>query len=342
MISTPVVLAVLGSAMMHASWNFLVKASADRLLDTVALAVGGSLLAAVLLPFFPLPADASRLWLTASVFVHIAYFLALIESYKHADLSVAYPLMRGFAPVIVALSAPLFGDPYSPGMLAGIGLIGLGITLPALLGLRRGVTARAGLLYALGNSVIIALYTVLDGIGVRQSGNAISYTLWLFFFDAWGIFAVALWYRGQHVFGYLWRRWHYALGGATLTVGSYGIVLWAMTVAPIPLVAALRETSVIFAAILGIGLLREKMGTLRACGALVIALGAVVIRIGARLFGWLLDCAYRKSAAARLINCRNNRLSHAPDSASSCSATRRTGLATMRPPSPGWPPSAPP
>ena len=280
MISTPVALAVLGSALMHASWNFLVKASADRLLDTVALAVGGSLVAAVLLPFFPLPAEGSRLWLGISVFVHIAYFLVLIESYKHADLSVAYPLMRGFAPVIVALCAPLFGEPYSPGLLLGIALVGLGITLPALLGLSRGITARTGLVYALGNSAIIALYTVLDGIGVRQSGNAISYTLWLFFFDAWGIFAIAIWYRGIHVLHYLRRRWNYALGGSVLTIGSYGIVLWAMTVAPIPGVAALRETSVIFAALLGITLLREKMGSWRAGGALVIALGAVIIRMG--------------------------------------------------------------
>lgn len=281
MISTPVALAVLGSALMHASWNFLVKASTERLLDTAALAVGGSVVALMLLPFFPLPASESRLWLGLSVFVHIAYFLALIASYKHADLSVAYPLMRGFAPVIVALAAPFFGEPYRPGLLLGIGLVGLGITLPALLGLRRGITARRGLLYALGNSAIIALYTVLDGIGVRQSGSAISYTLWLFFFDAWGIFAVAAWYRGADALHHLRRRWRYALGGSVLTIGSYGIVLWAMTVAPIPAVAALRETSVIFAALLGTTVLREKMGSWRAGGALVIALGAVVIRIGA-------------------------------------------------------------
>lgn len=281
MISTPVALAVLGSALMHASWNFLVKASADRLLDTVALAVGGSVLAAVLLPFFPLPAPESRLCLGISIAVHVAYFLALIESYKHADLSVAYPLMRGFAPVIVALASPLFGDPYRPELFVGIGLVCLGITLPALLGLRRGITARTGLIYALGNSAIIALYTVLDGMGVRQSGNAASYTLWLFFFDAWGIFAVAIRYRGREVILHLIRRWPYALGGAVLTVGSYGIVLWAMTAAPIPAVAALRETSVVFAAIFGIGLLRERMGALRAGGALVIAVGAIIIRMGA-------------------------------------------------------------
>lgn len=197
MISTPVALLVLLSALMHASWNYLVKASPDRLLDTAGLAVGGSLIAACLLPWVPLPARESLPWLGATIFIHIGYFYALVEAYRHADLSVAYPLMRGGAPVLVALVAPLLGEAISPGLLIGVALVGLGITLPVWLGFRRGAVAKAGIAFACGNAVIIALYTLVDGIGVRLSGSAASYTLWLFFLDAWGILAIA-WWRHRH------------------------------------------------------------------------------------------------------------------------------------------------
>lgn len=279
MISTPVALLVLLSALMHAGWNFLVKASPDRLLDTVGLAMAGSLMAACLLPFVPLPAPASLPWLAVTVFVHVGYFLALLAAYRHADLSLAYPVMRGTAPVLVALAAPLMGEPMAPGLMAGIALVAIGIVLPAWVGLRRGIGGH-GLGYALANAGIIALYTVIDGIGVRLSGSAAAYTLWLFFLDAWGILAVALWRRGGGVVRHLRLRWPQALGGAVLTIGSYGIVLWAMTVAPIPAVAALRETSVVFAAWLGTWRLKERLGSWRLGGALLVALGAASIRWG--------------------------------------------------------------
>lgn len=278
--TTQVALLVLFSALMHATWNFIVKASPDRLLDTAGLAAGGSLLAACLLPFIPLPAPASLPWLGVTVFIHVAYFLVLIETYRHADLSIAYPLMRGTAPVLVAMAAPLLGETLSPGIVLGVALVGLGISLPAWLGFRRGAVAKAGLWYALGMACIIALYTIVDGIGVRRSGSAVSYTLWLFFLDGWGILAVALHFRRGLVVAHLRRRWPAALAGSVLTTGSYGIVLWAMTVASIPAVAALRETSVIFAALLGALVLKERMGSWRIAGAILVAAGAVAIRWG--------------------------------------------------------------
>lgn len=280
MMTTSVALIVLFSAFMHATWNYLVKASPDGLLDTVGLAVGGSIIAAFLLPFVPFPAPESLPWLGVTIFIHIGYFLALVAAYRHADLSVAYPIMRGSAPVLVALLAPLTGDPLTPGLIVGILLVALGITMPAWLGMRRGAVARTGIGFACGNAFLIAGYTLVDGIGVRLSGNAVSYTLWLFFLDAWGILAIALWQRGGSVVVHLYRRWRPALTGAVLALGSYGIVLWAMTVASIPAVAALRESSVIFAALLGAFLLKERMGRWRIAGALLVALGAASIRWG--------------------------------------------------------------
>jgi len=278
-ISTPVALLVLLSALMHAGWNYLVKASPDRLLDTVGLAVGGSVLAACLLPFVPLPAPESRPWLGVTVFVHIAYFLALIETYRHADLSIAYPLMRGMAPVLVALVAPLFGEPTHAGLMAGIAMVGAGVMLPTWQAVRDGTINRAGLLSASFMAGIIALYTIIDGIGVRLSGSALSYTLWLFFLDAWGILAIAIWRRGAAVASHLRRRWPQALAGSLLTVGSYGIVLWAMTKAPVPAVAAIRETSVVFAAFMGAVFLKEGMGPTRIGGAILVTIGIVTIRL---------------------------------------------------------------
>lgn len=282
MISTPILLLVLLSALMHAGWNYLVKASPDALLDTVGLALGGSLLAACLVPWIPLPARESWPWLGVTVIVHVAYFYVLIETYRHADLSVAYPLMRGTAPVVVALAAPLFGEPVSLALMAGVMLVGIGIMLPAWIGFRAGAVLRAGIGFAFANSLIIALYTVIDGIGVRLSGSAMSYVLWLFLLDAWGIFAIA-WLRrggGAPIFQHLRRRWKFAAAGSLLTTGSYGIVLWAMTAAPIPAIAALREFSVVFAALLGSLFLKERMGGWRIAGASMVASGVAIIRWG--------------------------------------------------------------
>jgi drug/metabolite transporter (DMT)-like permease len=279
-ISTPVALLVLLSAAMHAGWNFYVKASADRLLDFTGVVLAGGLVAACTLCWLPPPAPASWPWLATTTVIHVGYYLLLMQAYRHADLSIAYPLMRGSAPVMVALAAPLAGDTVSPGLLLGIALVSAGIALPVGIGIRRGGISRTGLGYGFATAGVIALYTMLDGIGARLSGNAVAYTMWLFFLNACLVFVLLAWQRGRAAFAQLQRRWLLSLFGSVLTVGSYGIVLLAMTVAPIPAVAALRESSVIFAALLGAWLLKERMGPWRICGAMLVALGAVVIRWG--------------------------------------------------------------
>lgn len=280
MISTSVALLVLLSALMHAGWNFVVKASADRFLDYTGLAVAGAAVAACVLPWLPLPAAASWPWLACTSFIHVGYYLLLMRAYQHADLSIAYPLMRGSAPVLVALAAPLAGDILTPGLLVGIALVAAGIALPVGVGFRGGGVSRPGLAYGFATAGVIALYTIVDGIGARFSGHAAAYTLWLFFLNAWLVLGVALWRRGRATIDHLRRRWLFSLLGSVLTIGSYAIVLWAMTVASIPAVAALRETSVIFAAIMGAWLLKEQMGRWRVAGAALVALGAISIRWG--------------------------------------------------------------
>jgi drug/metabolite transporter (DMT)-like permease len=269
------------SALMHAGWNFLVKRGHDGHLDTVSFSLGCSAIAACLLPFTPLP-DASCLpWLVATLLVHVAYFLTLAEAYRHADFSLAYPLMRGMAPMLVALAAPFIGEAMTSVQTAGVVMIGLGIVAPAWVGRPWQEVDKKGLYFCLLNAAIIALYTVMDGIGVRLSGNALSYTLWLFLFNSWGILTVLALRRGlskvlQHVF----QGWRIAMLGASMSMASYGIVLWAMTQTSIPAVAALREMSVIFAALLGTWFLKEQMGRWRILGATFVGLGAATIRWG--------------------------------------------------------------
>lgn len=271
---------VLLSALLHATWNLLIKSSPDRLLDTAALALAASALCALTLPFLPLPAPESRPVLALSVVIHVFYFLALIETYRWADLSSAYPMMRGTAPVLVALTFAALGEPPSSALWGGIALVSAGIVLPAAIGVARGEAAGRGTAMALAMAVIIALYTVVDAAGARRSGNAIAYNQWLFFFDAFGILGIALWRRRGSFAAHLRRRWPHALAGAVLTVGSYGIVIWAMTVAPVAAVAALRETSVIFAAAMGTLILKEPMGRWRIAGAGAVAAGAVLVKLG--------------------------------------------------------------
>jgi drug/metabolite transporter (DMT)-like permease len=268
---------VLLSALMHAGWNFLVKRGSDSQLDTALFSMGCSLIAACLLPFVPLPDPSCYPWLLVTLIVHVAYFWTLAAAYQHADLSLAYPVMRGIAPVLVTLYAALSGEAMNALQVAGVALIAFGIVMPAWVG--QPWQNRKGLYLAILNAAIIALYTFLDGVGVRLSGNAMSYTLWLFLFNSWGILSILIWRRSlMEVFRQAKSGWRHAMLGACLSMGSYGIVLWAMTQSAIPAVAALREVSVVFAALLGALFLKESMGRWRIVGASFVGIGAAVIR----------------------------------------------------------------
>jgi len=271
-----VTLLVLGAALLHASWNAIVRSGDDKLLDTTAMTLGAGVLAALCLPFLPLPARASWPWLAASVVLHAAYFWALISAYRHGDLSTVYPLMRGLAPLLTTGAAFVFiGEVPGRYGVAGIALISAGILLPVLIGRHGNRRAQA---WAVANAGIIAAYSVVDGLGARASGNAASYVLWIFFFDAFPLTALAIARRGMGPVGAALLRWRPAVIGASCTIGSYGIVLWAMTVAPVAAVAALRETSVIFAALIGAWLLKEPFGPLRIAGAGLVAAGVLLLR----------------------------------------------------------------
>ena len=273
-----VTLLVLCAALMHAAWNAIVKSSANKLLDTVTLSMAAGLISLLLLPFLPPPAREAWPWLTASVVLHVFYFLTLAAAYRWGDLSHAYPLMRGTAPMLVALIGIfLLDDRLTAGMWGGIALISAGVLMPVLW--RPHAVSKRATLIAFGNAIIIAGYSLVDGFGTRASGQPVSYCLWIFVLDVLPILLVAIAIHRREVWRYTLRRWWPCAAGAVCTLASYGIVLWAMTRAPIAAVAALRETSVVFAAIIGVVLLKEQLGRLRIAGAVLVACGIVALRL---------------------------------------------------------------
>ncbi len=294
-----VVIAVLFGALLHASWNALVKSSSDKALDTVLIHVVGSLFAVPLVLWLGWPKPEAWPFIMASVTIHIAYYLLLTGAYKNGDLGLTYPLMRGTAPLLVALSSvATLGEHLSLAGWLGVVGVSVGVLVLGLPG--KALMATAGtdthavhteqlklrnkaIAFALGNAVIIAIYTVIDAKGARASGNALQYVATLFLLDGWPFAFIVLARRGRaaqpYIRAYARQRWPVALGGALASLGSYGIALWAMTQAPVATVAALRETSVLFAALLGAWLLKESFTRRRVVGTLTIVAGVMALRL---------------------------------------------------------------
>ena len=269
---------VLGAALLHATWNAIIKSSRDVMLDTALVAAGAGVLSVPLIAAMPIPTGASWPFLAASVAIHVGYFATLARAYRVGDLGLAYPLMRGTAPLLVALlGVALLNERPSAAIWLGIVLISAGILSIGLL--QKGRAQRDATLWALANAVIIATYTLVDGAGVRLSGTAAGYVAWMFVLQGPIFIACVIAIRGRAALHYAKLNWPRGLAGGVFLVGSYGIALWAMTKAPVAAVAALRETSVIFAAVLGSVFLKEPFGRQRAIGACAVALGVMALRL---------------------------------------------------------------
>jgi len=279
-ISPTVMLAVLAAALLHAAWNAMLKASADKALASIGQAIARGLIALVLVPFVAAPAPESWPWIAASVIVHIAYFWLLAGAYRWGDLSFSYPVMRGGAPALVAIAGVVFFAETLPGAeMAAVALICAAVL--AFASGPRGALAeqRRALGFALANAVVIACYTLIDARGVRLSGAPIGYALWFFLGNSIAQLSIGLGGRGGEVFTYLRRHGMQAALGGLFTIGAYGTALWAMTQAPVALVAALRETSVVFAALIGAIFLGERLTRRRVIATALVLLGVVLLRL---------------------------------------------------------------
>jgi drug/metabolite transporter (DMT)-like permease len=278
--SLGLMLLVLLAAALHAGWNAIVKSSPDKSSDVVLIAAGAGAIAATTLPFIPLPTISSWPYLLASVVIHLAYFSLVGLAYRHGDLSYVYPLMRGSAPLITMCAALLIvGEGLRVGGYVGVLLLSAGVLTLSFDGFRNGKAQARGTGYALANAFVVALYTLVDGIGVRLSGSAVSYAQWLFFLNAIPLLVLALSTRRAPLLRTARARWKMLSFGGLCTIGSYGLVLWAMTRAPLALVAALRETSVVFGTVFAAALLKEKFGTLRYVAAGLVTAGAVAMKV---------------------------------------------------------------
>ena len=276
-----VFLAVLFAALCHAGWNALIKVGLDPLSTTTLISVGSGIVALVLLPFVGLLAAAAWPWLIASVVIHLFYFAALIESYRAGDLGQVYPIARGAAPLMTATIATFaVGEHLSVLGWAGILALVAGVLLLSMRGGRAlAHIDRRAVGFALATALTICAYSVVDGIGARSAGDPNTYSLSLFVGIALVMVPYALWRDGRDVVPAMQRFWWRGFAGGALQVLSYGIALWAMTLAPIAIVATLRETSVLFGAIIAVVILKEPLRAARIAAALLILCGLVLIRL---------------------------------------------------------------
>lgn len=280
--TTGVLLAVLGAALLHASWNAMAKGrgGSDPLGGVLVLGMGSGLVGLPAMALTGLPAAESWTCMIVSAVVHVAYFLLVGYSYRLADYSAVYPLMRGAAPLVTTLAGGLLlGEPMGLQLIVGVLLLGAGVLGLGAEALKRGGLGRAGLMVAGANILVIVLYTLVDGIGARLSGNPAAYVAAMLVLTAILLVPVAAWIRptlsrvelpGYAVVG--------LIGGA-MAGASYAIALWAMTLAPIGAVAALRETSVLFGTLIAAVVLGERFGPVRWIAAATICAGLMLIRL---------------------------------------------------------------
>jgi drug/metabolite transporter (DMT)-like permease len=278
--ATDVFVLVLCAAFVHAAWNAVVKAGDDRLSLIKIMSGTQFVLSLVLLPFVPVPPMSAWPYLIASAFVNIGYMMFLTQAYRTGDLSHAYPLSRGIAPLLVAaISMFLLGEQLSLASQIAILLIGGGITS---LSLTRGVEGLRDLRmvgFALGTGGFIAVYTILDGLGARAAGSAGAYVVWVSLVGA--ILMVSAVHRLQRSSRKPISRWTLKAGIATglTSYVSAWIVIWAMTEAPIPLVSGLRETSIIFAVAIGIVFFKERLNLARLASIMTTLVGTTILKL---------------------------------------------------------------
>lgn len=270
-----VIALILLAAVLHALWNALIRSGADRLWSITYMTITTAAVSAIGLFWLGLPAAASRPYAVLSGVLHLGYALFLSKAYRVGDLGQTYPIARGSSPLLIALGAAvLAGEHLNGPTFAGVALVSGGIMSLALDGRRLAVPSIPA---ALGTGCFIAAYSVTDGMGVRVSGNSLSYTALVFFL--WGILVPPVFVaaRGWTSLRGTWQEAAKAAGGGIISLFAYGVVIWAMQLGAMGTVSALRETSVVFAALLGRCFLRERLTPQRIAACLVIAGGAICL-----------------------------------------------------------------
>lgn len=274
-----VLLAVLGAALLHALWNALLRVGTSRVAAMMVLSAGQGVIGLVIVLTHGLPSAQVWPWILASALIHTGYQTFLAFAYEHGDLSRVYPLARGTAPMItLAVSALWLSEAINLTEAVGIIVLGTGILL-----LARGVwtsgESRRMLPYAFGSACATAGYTLTDGIGARAEGDPVLYLGWVMLVAGIVFALVMLGLRGQSAVPRVRKVWMLGSLGAIASYSAYAVVVWAMTQAPIPLVAALRETSILFAVLIGWLIFGERMTASKVLSVALIIAGVIVTRL---------------------------------------------------------------
>jgi drug/metabolite transporter (DMT)-like permease len=289
----PVTLAVLAAAVTHATWNAIAHGIKDQLLAFGLIGAGGILVAIPLVIVSPFPLAACWPYLLASIVIHVFYNLLLMRSYRYGEFGQVYPLARGTSPLVVTVLAAVFAaERPSVAQVAGVLVVSCGLALLVLAGRTRRRAAagggnghgsglgRAALIAAVGTGLTIAAYTTVDGLGVRLSGSSVAYIGWLMLLESLCVPAWALARRRHELLSGTSRR---VLGSGLLAGGlsvlAYGLVLWAQTRGDLAPIAALRETSVIFGAVIGTVVFREPFGRWRIAATLLVVIGVLLLNV---------------------------------------------------------------
>lgn len=276
--SADILLIVLFAAIMHAVWNAVVKGAADRTISFGFVAMGHTLPALLIAPFVPLPEPFLWPYLAVSTFVHWGYYYFLNTGYRLGDLSLVYPVARGIAPFLVAIPALIWLDETLPvAAWTGLFCISAGILIIGL-GRKGAAPALPALAVAVLTGSTIALYTLIDGVGVRLTEQALTYITWLFIGEGLAVLYILL-PRMQRLKAQPNRQLMLAFGGGLLSALAYALALYAKTKAPLGLVSALRETSVIFAAMIGVFWFGEGPVRTRLCAAAVVVTGIILLAL---------------------------------------------------------------
>lgn len=270
---------VLAAALLHASWNALIKSGGSKFTSMLLMTVLQGAFGGVIALFHALPSASVWPWLLGSAVFHSGYKLFLTYAYEQGDLSRVYPIARGAAPMIVlALSGFLLSDVLSSLEIIGVLVLGIGILMMA-----RGVfssgESRRLVPFALGSALMTAGYSIVDGLGARVDGDAVVYVAWMFFLDALLFTPICIGLRGRSVLNTTRGDWLRGAGAGAGSYGAYAIVVWAMTQAPIALVTALRETSILFAVLIGWLIMGDKMDRGKALAATLIVIGVALTRL---------------------------------------------------------------
>ncbi len=277
--TTTVFLSIMAAALLHASWNAIIKIGGNKMTIMLVMTLVQAGFGLVIAAGRPMPQGEVWLWLLGSGLFHSFYKIFLSYAYEQGDLSRVYPIARGAAPMVVMIVGAFYlNDVVSGREYIGIAVLGIGILMMAR-GVFSGGESRRLVPFALGSAMATAGYSLVDGLGARVMGDAVSYVAWLFIFDGLVFTPIAMALKGTVVLRAAPRVWAYGSLAAAGSYGAYAIAVWAMTVAPIALVAALRETSILFAVLIGWVIFKEPMTRGKVLAVMMIVAGVILMRI---------------------------------------------------------------